>query len=78
MKPILLTVVVALISAAPIAVPSTAYAAGVVIQVGDRPYYRGPWYWGPHRVRSYWVAGHWSWRPFHRVWIHGHYVARRK
>lgn len=57
-------------------VPTTS-RGGIFIEVGDRPYYRGPWYWGPHHhVRYYWVPGHWSGRHGHRVWIHGHYAAR--
>jgi hypothetical protein len=77
MKRILLTLVLALLCAAPAVVPTTTRAAGISIEIGDRPYYnRGPWYWGPGHRRLYWVPGHWSWRYGHRVWIHGHYVAR--
>ena len=56
-------------------VPTTS-RAGIFVEVGDRPYYRGNWYWGPgHHVRYYWVPGHWG--RHHRVWIRGHYVERR-
>jgi hypothetical protein len=75
MKRILLTLFVALLCAAPIAAPVTARAAGVFIEVGDRPYYtHGPWYWGPRRERLVWIPGHWG--RHHRVWIHGHYARR--
>ena len=57
-------------------VPTTS-RAGIFIELGDRPYYRGEWYYGPGRhVRYYWVPGNWVWRWGHRVWIHGHYVER--
>jgi len=57
---------------------TTAKAAGVYIEVGDRPYYNyhyGHYYWR-HGHRWYWVPGHWAWRYHHRIWIHGHYVRR--
>ena len=56
-------------------VPTTS-RAGIFVEIGDRPYYRGNWYWGPGRhVRYYWVPGHWG---RHHVWIRGHYVERRR
>jgi hypothetical protein len=72
----LLILILALAAVLPAFAPSTSRAAAVVVEVGDRPYYRGPWYWGPHHVRYYWVPGHWGWRWHHRVWVRGHYVAR--
>jgi hypothetical protein len=50
-------------------------AGSVVVQVGDRPYYRGPGYWsrGAYYV---WRPGHWTRRYGQRVWIRGHYVLR--
>lgn len=72
----LLIVVLALLSLLPAVVPATARAASIVVEIGDRPYYRGPYYWGPRHVYYYWVPGHWAWRHHHRVWIHGHYIAR--
>ncbi|CAN5369011.1 hypothetical protein BH20VER3_BH20VER3_19320 [soil metagenome] len=51
-------------------------SAGIVVAVGDRPYYtRGPYY--IHQGRRYvWVNGHWAHRHGRRVWVHGHYVRR--
>jgi hypothetical protein len=47
----------------------------VVVEVGDRPYYRGAGYWrrGAYYV---WRPGHWTYRYGRRVWIRGHYVLR--
>ena len=50
-------------------------AGGVVVEVGDRPYYRGPGYWSG-RVYYVWRPGHWARRHGRQVWIRGHYVAR--
>ena len=49
---------------------------GVVVAVGDRPYYtRGPYYfYGGHRY--VWVSGYWRHRYGRRVWVHGRYVIR--
>jgi len=49
---------------------------GVVIAVGDRPYYR--YGTGYYVGRSYytWHGGHWRTRNGHRVWVHGSYVRR--
>jgi hypothetical protein len=74
MKRILITLFVALVCAAPVAVPSSARAAAIVVEVGDRAYYRGPWYWGPRHERLVWIPGHWS--RFRHHWIHGHYARR--
>lgn len=76
MKRFLIAVLLAAACFAPVVVPSTAQGQ-ISIELGDRPYYRGNWYWGPGRhVRYYWVPGHWSHRWGRRVWIHGHYVER--
>ena len=76
MKRFLLISFLALICAGPL-FPTTSEAVGINIELGDRPYYNhGPWYYGPHRERLYWVPGHWARRHHHRVWIHGHYVRR--
>ncbi len=58
--------------------PAPYYGGGpgsVVVEVGDRPYYRGAGYWsrGAYYV---WRPGHWSSRYGRRVWIRGHYVLR--
>ncbi|MFL6583244.1 MAG: hypothetical protein ACJ8KU_01860 [Chthoniobacterales bacterium] len=75
MKRIILMLVLAVTCLVPMVAPSTAQAQ-VSIEIGDRPYYRGNWYWGgAHNVRYYWVPGHWA-GYHHRVWIHGHYVRR--
>jgi len=51
-------------------------APGVVVAVGDQPYYvHGPYYSYGGR-RYVWVAGHWGHRYGRRVWIHGRYVIR--
>jgi hypothetical protein len=46
-------------------------AAGLSIEIGDRPYYsHGPRYWeGDYEM--IWIPGHWSEHGHH--WIHGHY-----
>jgi hypothetical protein len=51
---------------------SAARAAGLSIEIGDRPYYsHGPRYW-EGQYEMIWVPGHWS-RYGHR-WVHGHYI----
>ena len=56
--------------------PTPAEGASIVVQIGDRPYYRyGSSYWH-HGARWYWVSGHWAWRHGNRYWIHGHYAPR--
>jgi hypothetical protein len=51
---------------------SAAQAAGLSIEIGDRPYYsHGPRYWAGE-YEMIWVPGHWS-RYGHR-WVHGHYM----
>src|SRR5438477_11955818 len=53
-----------------------ANAVIVNVEVGDRPYYiHGPGYY-VGRVYWVWIPGHWGWRHYHRVWIHGHYAPR--
>ena len=44
-------------------------AIGISIDLGDRPYYEGPSYWGGG-YEWVWIPG--SWGDHHR-WIHGHY-----
>jgi hypothetical protein len=47
-------------------------AAGLSIELGDRPYYsHGPRYWD-RDYEMIWVPGHWSAHREH--WIHGHYI----
>jgi len=54
--------------------PTPAQAAGISIEIGDRPYYsHGPYYW-EHGVRWYWVPGHWRWHHGRKVFVHGHYT----
>ena len=74
MKRTIMLVVAALLSIS--SMVSSANAATVNIEVGDRPYYvHGPYYYvGP--VRYVWVPGSWHWRHHHRVWTHGYYVRR--
>lgn len=62
--------------AGPPAPPPPPPVHGVVVAVGDQPYYtRGPYYYeGGHRW--VWVGGHWGHRHGHRVWIRGHYIIR--
>jgi len=56
-------------------VPTTS-RAGLVIEVGDRPYYlHGPGYWSGG-VYYVWVPGHWVRHRHHRVWVHGYYIVR--
>ena len=47
-------------------------AAGISVEIGDRPYYsHGPRYWhGDYEM--VWVPGHWSEHGHH--WVHGHYI----
>ena len=50
---------------------TTVKAAGISIEIGDRPYYsHGPRYWD-NEWEMIWVPGHWSDHGHH--WIHGHY-----
>jgi len=76
MKRYLLIMLGALFCAGAFTPPTTTKAAGVFIEIGDRPYYsHGPWYW-EGGYRRYWVPGHWAWRHHHRFWVHGYYVRR--
>jgi hypothetical protein len=50
-------------------------AGSVVVEVGDRPYYRGPGYWS-RSVYYGWRPGRWVWRGGRRVWVRGYYVPR--
>ena len=78
MKRILLMLLLAACCFAPALVPSTANGQ-ISIEIGDRPYYHGDWYWGPnHGYRYYWVPGHWAWAGHRRYWVHGHYVNRSR
>ncbi|HEY5992022.1 MAG TPA: hypothetical protein VIU10_05545 [Candidatus Udaeobacter sp.] len=51
------------------------YPGSVTVEIGDRPYYRGPGYW-TGGVYYVWRPGHWRWRHGVRVWVPGHYVVR--
>ena len=66
----------ALLCLGPLTPTISEAAAQIVVQIGDRPYYRhGAYYW--HRgVRYVWVPGHWRWRHGYRVWVHGYYAPR--
>ena len=76
MKRFLLVVMFGLLLCAP-SFSTTSKAIGINIDLGDRQYYNhGPYYYGPHRERLYWVPGHWSRSHHHRVWVHGRYVRR--
>lgn len=61
---------------APVVVGPPVPPTGVVVAVGDRPYYTHGPYYAYHGRRYVWVAGHWSHRYGQRVWIHGRYVLR--
>jgi hypothetical protein len=52
-----------------------AYPGSVTVEVGDRPYYRGPGYWS-RSVYYVWRPGRWVWRGGNRVWVRGYYVPR--
>jgi hypothetical protein len=70
----LIGVVLSIDACAPVAVVGPPPRAGIVVAVEDRPYYvRGPYYVA-HGRRWVWVSGHWAWRHYRRVWVHGHYV----
>ena len=50
--------------------------AGIVISIGDQPYYsRGPGFWSGG-VYWVWISGHWRRRFGRRYWVHGHYAPR--
>ena len=50
---------------------SAVQAAGISIELGDRPYYsHGPRYYEGD-WEMIWIPGHWSDHGHH--WIHGHY-----
>jgi hypothetical protein len=68
MKTKLAALIVALLSICLVARPSVM-AIGISIEIGDRPYYDGPFFWdeGYYWV---WIPGHWE----DHHWIHGHYV----
>ena len=58
--------------------PGYGYPGSVTVEVGDRPYYtRGAGYY-VGRDYYVWKPGHWVVRNGRRVWIHGHYVLRRR
>ena len=62
----------AAIGAASLTFGAAVQAAGLSIEIGDRPYYtHGARYWsGDYEMM--WVPGHWS--EHHHHWVHGHYV----
>ena len=64
-------IVTAIILSMCMLVRPTIYAAGVEVEVGDRPYYTyGPSYWD--RGYEYvWGPGHWG---KHHHWLHGTYT----
>ena len=69
MKKLLLLVAIGVTS---LTFGSGVQAAGISIEIGDRPYYsHGPRYWAGE-YEMIWVPGHWS--ENHHHWIHGHYV----
>ena len=57
--------------AASMLVNPSAKAIGFEINIGDRPYYEGPYYW-EDGFQWVWVPGHW----YRDRWIHGHYERR--
>jgi hypothetical protein len=62
-------VIVALV-ATTILLPAAARAAGLEIQIGDRPFYNhGPRYWAGD-TEMVWVPGHMS----RHHWVHGQYI----
>jgi hypothetical protein len=72
----LLGIVLCIGACAPVVYGPPVAPGGVVVAVGDRPYYtRGPYYI-EHGRRYVWVRGHWGRRNGHRVWVPGHYVLR--
>ena len=69
MKKLLLLVAIGVTS---LTFGSAVQAAGISIELGDRPYYdHGPRYWAGE-YEMIWVPGHWT--DHHHHWIHGHYV----
>lgn len=55
---------------ASILLPVAVQAAGLSVQIGDRPYYtHGARYWDRDN-EMIWMPGHMS----RRGWVHGHYV----
>ena len=70
---ILVVALALLCSAAP-----AAKALSFSISVGDQPYYtHGPGYWRSG-IYYVWVPGHWKVKKNKKkVWVHGHYRARR-
>jgi hypothetical protein len=65
------TLLLAAISVASLTFGAAVQAAGISVEIGDRPYYsHGARYWeGDYEM--IWVPGHWSEHSHH--WIHGHY-----
>jgi hypothetical protein len=58
--------------------PGYGYPGSVTVEIGDRPYYtRGAGYY-VGRDYYVWKPGHWVVRNGRKVWIHGHYVLRRR
>jgi len=67
-KKLMLLVAIAVASAT---LGTAVQAAGINIEIGDRPYYsHGPRYW-EGEYEMIWVPGHWSEHGHH--WVHGHY-----
>jgi hypothetical protein len=59
------------IAVASVTLGTAVQAAGISIEIGDRPYYsHGPRYYEGD-WEMIWVPGHWSDHGHH--WIHGHY-----
>ncbi|MGI9086144.1 MAG: hypothetical protein ACR2HH_00130 [Chthoniobacterales bacterium] len=62
--------ILALLLAASLSLPTAIRAASLEIHVGDRPFYNhGARYWDGDYERI-WVAGHRE----HGHWVHGHYA----
>jgi len=58
------------IAVASVTLGTAVQAAGISVEIGDRPYYsHGPRYWSGE-WEMVWVPGHWS-EGHH--WVHGHY-----
>lgn len=59
--------------------PGYGYPGTVAVEIGDRPYYtRGAGYY-VGRDYYVWKPGHWVYyRNGRKVWVHGHYVVRRR
>ena len=67
-KKLMLLVAIAVASAT---LGTAVQAAGISIEIGDRPYYsHGPRYW-EGEYEMIWMPGHWSEHGHH--WVHGHY-----